>query len=98
MHLMHLAAQFQTLFIALLTEQRFKSSAYTAGLLQQSGDVLKSLLMHARLPKSAEKAACDALHQVYVHEIKDLVKPSSGWNFSAQCVGKAAAQDAVLSE
>ena len=72
------------LVIALLTEWRFKSSAYTAGLLQQSGDVLKSLLMHARLPKSAEKAACDALHQVYVHKIKDLVKLSSGWNFSAQ--------------
>jgi len=72
------------LVIALLTERRFKSSAYTAGLLQQSGDVLKSLLRHARLPGNAEKVACEALHRVYVREIKDLVKPSAGWNFSAQ--------------
>ncbi|KAF8336105.1 hypothetical protein F5887DRAFT_1078965 [Amanita rubescens] len=72
------------LVIALLTERRFKSSAYTAELLQQSGDVLRSLLRHAKLPRNAEKAACEALHRVYVREIKDLVKPSAGWNFSAQ--------------
>ncbi|KAF8328629.1 hypothetical protein F5887DRAFT_1007168 [Amanita rubescens] len=72
------------LVIALLTERRFKSSTYTAELLQQSGDVLRSLLRHAKLPRNAEKAACEALHRVYVREIKDLVKPSAGWNFSAQ--------------
>ena len=72
------------LIIALLTERRFKSSAYTAELLQQSGNVLRSLLTHAKLPRNAEKVACEALHRVYVREIKDLVKPSAGWNFSAQ--------------
>ncbi|KAM6491513.1 hypothetical protein JOM56_013082 [Amanita muscaria] len=38
----------------------------------------------ATFDRNAEKVACEALHRVYAREIKDLVKPSAGWNFSAQ--------------
>ena len=68
MLLTHLVAQFQDLVIAILTGRRFKSSAYTTELLQPSGDVPKSLLTHAKLPKTAEKTACEALHRVYMRQ------------------------------
>ena len=72
------------LLLALLTEKRFKNSAYTHELLRRSQVVLGTWLSHVKLPKEAQKTASEALHQLYAHEIRYLTKPSSGWHFSAQ--------------
>ena len=72
------------LVLALLTQRRFKKSAYTSELLRRSPEVLSAFLSHSGLPRDAEWAASKALHPVYAREIRYLVKPSSGWNFSAQ--------------
>ncbi len=72
------------LLLALLTQRRFKKSAYTSELLRRSAEVLSAFLSHSGLPRDAEWAASKALHPVYARKIRYLVKPSSGWNFSAQ--------------
>lgn len=72
--------------LALLMQKYFKKSAYTLEFLRRSGDVLKALLEHAGIPKEAKIAASKALHPIYAHKIQCLVKPSSGWNFSAYTV------------
>ena len=71
------------LVIALLTEKRFKRSTKLAELLQRSGNILKVLLSHTRLPASAKKAASNAMQPLYAKEICYLVKPTTGWHFSA---------------
>jgi hypothetical protein len=74
------------LLLALLTQRRFKKSTYTSELLRRSAEILSALLSHSGLPRDAELATSKALHPMYAREIQYLVKPSSGWNFSAQTV------------
>lgn len=69
--------------LAILTEKRFRRSPRLLELLQQSGDVLKALISHPRLPVSARQAACKATHLLYAREIRVLVKSTSGWHFRA---------------
>ena len=69
--------------VAILTEKRFKRSPRLAELLRQSEDVLKALISHSRLPTSAAKTACKAMHPLYAREIRFLVKSTTGWHFHA---------------
>ena len=71
------------LVIALLTEKRFKRSTKLAELLRRSGDILKVLLSHTRLPASAKKVASEAMRPLYAKEIHYLMKSTTGWHFSA---------------
>ncbi|KAM6501132.1 hypothetical protein JOM56_004146, partial [Amanita muscaria] len=72
--------------MALLTEKRFKRSNKLTELLGQSGDILKALLSHSRLPNSAKRTACEAIHPLYAREIRYLAKSTTGWHFSAHKV------------
>ena len=58
------------LVLALLTQRRFKKSAYTSELLRRSPEVLSAFLSHSGLPRDAEWAASKALHPVYAREIQ----------------------------
>lgn len=72
-----------SLVIALLTQRRFKKSIHLNDLLLHSGGIISGLFKH-RVPNEARKAASEALQPIYAQEMRYLVKPTSGWHFSAR--------------
>jgi len=58
-------------------------NASIGSLLLHSGGIISGLFKH-RVPIEARKAASEVLRPIYAQEMKYLVKPTSGWHFSAR--------------